>query len=164
MPFDEPIDPRAYRDRGALDSAVNRPFQTFGGTDLHPTIFHKAAALFHSLACNHCFLNGNKRTAVMGVDMFLTANEIFLLINNDDVYALAKQTVEANQHGDSLSLVLDRLTTRIEAESMTFEGFGEFVSQPRRARFRDVYTNLQRERDSIRGHPLNQIESTRFSG
>ena len=30
------------RDFGGLESALARPFQTFGGTDLYPTIFEKA--------------------------------------------------------------------------------------------------------------------------
>jgi len=65
MAFDEPVDKNAFKDRGLLDSAVNRPFQTFGGQELYETIYKKAAALFHSLTCNHCFHNGNKRTAVI---------------------------------------------------------------------------------------------------
>ena len=32
------------RDSGALESALARPFQTFGGDDLYPTTFEKAAA------------------------------------------------------------------------------------------------------------------------
>lgn len=155
MPFDEPIDPKAYRDRAALDSAVNRPFQTFDGVDLHPSIVHKAAALFHSLACNHCFLNGNKRTAVMGIDMFLTANGVFLLISNDDMYALAKQTVEANQRGEPLDHSLDRLATRIAAESISFEDFAEFVANAEYAQFKDVYEGLLADRVFVRTHPLN---------
>lgn len=156
MPFDEPIDPKAYRDRGALDSAVNRPFQTFGGVDLHPSIYQKAAALFHSLACNHCFLNGNKRTAVMGVDMFLTANEVFLLINNDDMYSLAKDTVEAKKNGEPLDSALARLVARFETESVRFKAFRQLVAKKKYAHFKDVYDGLKKERSSIRSHPLNQ--------
>lgn len=55
MPYDEPIDPHGFRDLDLLDSAVHRPFQTFGGLDLYPTLPEKAAALFHSLVCNHSF-------------------------------------------------------------------------------------------------------------
>lgn len=91
MPFNELIDPSDYRDHNKLESAVARPFQTFGGEDLHQTLFQKAAALFHSIACNHAFLNGNKRTAVMALDMFMTANGYLLFINGDDMYQLAKR-------------------------------------------------------------------------
>ena len=36
------------RDIGLLQSAAGRPEATFGGEDLYPDIFHKAAALMES--------------------------------------------------------------------------------------------------------------------
>lgn len=45
-----------------LHSAVARPFATFGGEELYPSDFEKAAALFHPLIKNHPFLDGTKRT------------------------------------------------------------------------------------------------------
>ncbi len=51
------------RDRGALESALGWPAATFGGEDLYPDIADKAAALMHSLALNHPFVDGNKRGA-----------------------------------------------------------------------------------------------------
>ena len=51
------------RDRGALESALARPFHGFGEDDAYPTPFGKAAALLHSLAKNHPFVDGNKRIA-----------------------------------------------------------------------------------------------------
>lgn len=48
------------RDEGLLDSAVNAPFQTFGGVELYPTILEKAARLGFGLIQNHPFLDGNK--------------------------------------------------------------------------------------------------------
>ena len=55
------------RDLGGLQSALARPFQTFGGTDLNPTIFEKAAAIGESLIMNHPFIDGNKRTGVLAM-------------------------------------------------------------------------------------------------
>lgn len=37
------------RDLGLIESAVNAPFQTFGGQDLYPTIFDKAAQLAYTV-------------------------------------------------------------------------------------------------------------------
>ena len=155
MPFDEPIDPHAYRDRGGLDSAVNRPFQTFDGADLHPDLCQKAAALFHSIACNHCFLNGNKRTAVMALDMFLTANERILLMSNLDVYNLAKSTVEANSKLITPESLLQEITERIESESDDFEILldPEIIEKVPNAP--TIHAQLVQERDQIRTHPLN---------
>ncbi len=50
------------RDIGLLESAIARPFQTFDGGDLYPTIIEKVAALGESLIINHPFVDGNKRT------------------------------------------------------------------------------------------------------
>ncbi|MBQ7732661.1 MAG: type II toxin-antitoxin system death-on-curing family toxin [Synergistaceae bacterium] len=64
------------RDEGLLDSALNAPFQSFGGYDVYPTIHEKAARLGFGLAQNHAFIDGNKRIAAVAVLEFLSANDI----------------------------------------------------------------------------------------
>ena len=64
------------RDEGLLESAVNAPFQSFGGYDVYPTIYEKAARLGFGLALNHAFIDGNKRIAVLAMLMFLKGNNI----------------------------------------------------------------------------------------
>lgn len=49
------------RDEGLLDSALNAPFQSFGGTDSFPSIQQKAVRLGFGLVKNHAFVDGNKR-------------------------------------------------------------------------------------------------------
>ncbi|MDA8078434.1 MAG: type II toxin-antitoxin system death-on-curing family toxin [Nitrospiraceae bacterium] len=61
-------------DAGLLRSAVARPLATFGGKDLYADLFHKAAALMESLARNHPFIDGNKRTAIAAASIFLSIN------------------------------------------------------------------------------------------
>ena len=63
------------RDLGLVESAISRPKATFGGADLYPDIFTKAAALFHSLMFNHAFVDGNKRTTISTTARFLNLNE-----------------------------------------------------------------------------------------
>lgn len=76
------------RDMGLLESAVNAPFQSFGGYDVYPTIYEKAARLGFGLAQNHAFIDGNKRIAALvtlgflrlnGVDINCTEAELFSL-------------------------------------------------------------------------------------
>jgi death-on-curing protein len=62
------------RDLGALDSALAEPRATFGGTDLHPTLVEKAAALCFSLVANHPFIDGNKRVGHAAMETFLILN------------------------------------------------------------------------------------------
>src|SRR5438309_3746270 len=58
---------RGIRDIGLLESAIARPFQTFGGEELYKTPFDKAAALGESLIINHPFVDGNKRTGFLAI-------------------------------------------------------------------------------------------------
>lgn len=54
---------KGVRDRALLEAAINRPFATFDGQDLYPTVEEKATAVFESVIINHPFMDGNKRTA-----------------------------------------------------------------------------------------------------
>ena len=51
------------RDAGLLESAVHRPSASMFGQEAYTDLFEKAAALLQSLAINHPFVDGNKRTA-----------------------------------------------------------------------------------------------------
>ena len=62
------------RDVGAIQSALGRPQATAFGADAYPTIWEKAGALLHSLACNHGWVEGNKRTAWVATMTFLEIN------------------------------------------------------------------------------------------
>lgn len=160
LPFDEPIDPAHPRNLPLLESAVNRPFQSAFGEDAYPTIQEKAAALFHSLVCNHCFYNGNKRTAVVAVDLFLLANDYALLMSNEDVYGLAKEAAEANSVGVGPEQILETITERIDEGSMSFALlrvalFQTLVGEEHVAKFRETYARMESSRDSIRSDPRN---------
>lgn len=62
------------RDEGLLESAANAPFQTFDDQPLYKTIQAKAARLGFSLVNNHAFVDGNKRTGMMAMLLFLDMN------------------------------------------------------------------------------------------
>jgi death-on-curing protein len=72
------------RDLGMLESALAQPRATFGGTNLHPTLIAKAAALGFSLALNHPFVDGNKRVAHASMEVFLALNGIELSATVDE--------------------------------------------------------------------------------
>ena len=59
---------------GALLVAVERPKAGFGGTEVYPDLFTKAAALLESLCRNHPFLDGNKRLTYAAAGLFLAEN------------------------------------------------------------------------------------------
>ena len=74
------------RDENLLASAVNTPFQTFMGNDLYPSLYDKAAQLCYGIVKNHPFTDGNKRTA-------LHSMYVYLIINGFDITA-TQQAVE----------------------------------------------------------------------
>ena len=62
------------RDLNFLRLAVARPQMSAGLKDAYPTIYLKAAAMFHSIINNHPFLDGNKRTSLFSAVLFLEYN------------------------------------------------------------------------------------------
>ncbi|MFT4125129.1 MAG: type II toxin-antitoxin system death-on-curing family toxin [Gordonia sp. (in: high G+C Gram-positive bacteria)] len=64
------------RDEGLLQSAIARPRASAFGLDAYPSLWDKAAALMHSLATNHPFVDGNKRTSWQCAYVFLAINGI----------------------------------------------------------------------------------------
>jgi death-on-curing protein len=75
------------RDTGLLEAAIARPFQTFGGNDLYPSVIEKAAALAESLIKNHPFIDGNKRTGLLAISSLLINNHYALKADPDDLYS-----------------------------------------------------------------------------
>jgi death-on-curing protein len=69
-----PKEQNGIKSHDLLDSAVHRPKQSAFGKDAYQTVFEKAGALFESIAQNHAFHNGNKRTAFLSLVQFLSYN------------------------------------------------------------------------------------------
>ncbi len=74
------------RDAEMLDSAIKRPFQTFGGEELYPSIIEKAAAIIESILMNHPFVDGNKRTGYILMKAMLMAEHITITTPQNEVY------------------------------------------------------------------------------
>ena len=79
---------RGLRDKGLLDSAVNRPLATFEGKDIYRDIFFKAAALGYSLALNYPFVDANKRTAWEAMHTFIEENGYSLKAGCEEIVEL----------------------------------------------------------------------------
>ncbi|AXM87773.1 type II toxin-antitoxin system death-on-curing family toxin [Anoxybacillus ayderensis] len=79
-----PREMKGVKEKSLLESAVYRPQQSLLGEDAYPTIFEKAAALFESLAKNHCFHNANKRTAFVALIQFLKYNGYRFVMPKDE--------------------------------------------------------------------------------
>ena len=62
------------RDENLLESALETPFQSFGGEELYPSIQAKAARLGYGLVKNHSMVDGNKRIGAHAMLVFLALN------------------------------------------------------------------------------------------
>lgn len=87
------------RELNFLRLAVGRPQMSAGLKDAYPTIYHKAAAMFHSIINNHPFLDGNKRTSLFSSVLFLNYNGLEIKFTKDEAI---KFTLRA--HNDDWSV------------------------------------------------------------
>jgi len=80
------------RDQGLLESALFRP-----QTGYYKTLAQMAAALFESLVSNHAFVDGNKRVAFFGCDVFLRMNGWKLDVDVDSAYSFIIGSLERGE-------------------------------------------------------------------
>ncbi len=85
------------RDNGLLESAVFRPQSGY-----YNDIQEEAAALMESLANNHPFLDGNKRTAFASVHTFLLINGHDLKVEPLSAYRFISRALANNEFRFSL--------------------------------------------------------------
>lgn len=93
---DDPIDPPGVRSADLLSSAVHRPRTSLGDHLKYPTVEMAAAALLHSLVLNHPFANGNKRTGIVAMLVFLDRNHIMPTCSEQDLFRFVLRVA---QHG-----------------------------------------------------------------
>jgi death-on-curing protein len=89
------------RSHHALSSAVAQVEQTVFGEDAYPTIADKAAAYAFFITAGHPFNDGNKRTAVLAMDLFLDLNGHELQQSDEEIeemfVSLAAGTTDQNE-------------------------------------------------------------------
>ncbi|MEH1027768.1 Fic family protein [Micromonospora profundi] len=73
------------RDAGLVESAVARSRASVFGEDAYPDLWTKAAALLHSLANNHPFIDGNKRIGWITAIAFLLQNRAVTIAQLDEM-------------------------------------------------------------------------------
>jgi death-on-curing family protein len=145
----EPVARGEYRDRGLVESAAGRPFQTVGGAEVYRTLTTKAAALFHSLIANHPFQNGNKRTSILAAELFLTANSYLLALAPDEMYTLAKATATYREQSRSHDEMLTEITVKFEDAAVSFSALRKHAADEQ------LYRVVLENRRAVRQDPRN---------
>lgn len=69
---------------GMLDSALQAPFQTFGGEELLPETKDKIIRLAYGLIKNHSFRDGNKRIGALVLLTSLELNGYHIKATNEE--------------------------------------------------------------------------------
>ena len=103
---EDPIAPAGVKEPGLIGSAVNRPRTSFGDELKYPTIEMAAAALMHSIVHNHCFFNGNKRTALVAMLTFLDDNSFIATCDEKELFRFTLKLAGHNlvpSHYDNLA-------------------------------------------------------------
>ena len=93
---------QGIRDKNLLESALARPFATFGGEDLYPTPPDRAAAILESIVINHPFIDGNKRTGYVLMRMMLLENGLDILASQKDKYKFVIEVTEGKHTIESI--------------------------------------------------------------
>lgn len=102
------------RDTHLLASLVERPKMGFGGTELYPGVFRKAAAYFESCAHHHIFLDGNKRTAIAIAGRFLFLNGRELKASNEEMEQFVLEAVREKFEIDTIADWLEKRSRKLK--------------------------------------------------
>lgn len=90
----DPLEPPGVRSIALLDSAVHRPRTSNGEVFKYPTVEMAAAALLYGLVQDHPFHNGNKRTGLVALLVFLDENGMLLTCEEDALFKLVLQLAQ----------------------------------------------------------------------
>lgn len=86
---------------------MHRPAAAVFGEEAYPRLVEKAAALLQSLAVNHPFFDGNRRTAWLSCVTFLAINGVNL---RPDIDAAERLVIDvATDRADEVENIAERL-------------------------------------------------------
>ncbi len=85
---DEPIFAFGPRNIDLLESSVFRTMTALGNEGKYQTVELAAAALLHSVVQNHPFHDGNKRTALISMAVFLDVNGYIITCDEKELFRL----------------------------------------------------------------------------
>lgn len=92
------------RDAGSVEAALARPYASFGGREMFPGPFAKAAALMESIIQRHPFVDGNKRTATAGAAYLLWKSGSQLKnVGNEDLVEVTLSVAAHRVHSEELT-------------------------------------------------------------
>lgn len=90
------------RDPGGLEASLARAYQTFDGVDLYPSAVSKAAAMLESIIIRHPWLDGNKRTGYVLMELILDEAGLQLDASEDEKYDMTIRVAEGKSNVEEI--------------------------------------------------------------
>ncbi|NCU04789.1 MAG: type II toxin-antitoxin system death-on-curing family toxin [Chitinophagaceae bacterium] len=94
------------RDMNGLESAIARPFQTFAESELYHSCFEKAAAIGESIIMNHPFVDGNKRTGYVLMELILRVEGFRIKATDEELYQFVIDISTGNKRFEEIVIWL----------------------------------------------------------
>jgi death-on-curing protein len=104
------------RDEKLLDSALGQPEVTFEGKYLHDNLIKMAAAYGYHICNNHPFIDGNKRIALVAMDVFLQRNGYEIKATEKETYSMIMKLASGKLSKDELVQWLENNVSSIRNE------------------------------------------------
>lgn len=92
---------------GMLDSALQAPFQTFGGEELFPDDKEKIIRLAYGLIKNHSFRDGNKRIGALVLLVMLKLNGYRVNATNEEFTDIIMGIAASEKDDEDLKVWVD---------------------------------------------------------
>jgi death-on-curing protein len=112
---------RQIRDIQLLEAAAARPAASAFGQDAYPTLSEKVAALMHSVARNHPFTDGNKRTATVGAIFMFLVNGQRIVWDQEEALTIILRLAEGTCNIEEIAawFPLSSVPPSLEADAET---------------------------------------------
>lgn len=104
------------RDVGLLAAISDKPKAAFGGSELYPDIFTKAAVYLESIVNYHVFIDGNKRTGITACARFLYLNGYDLSTTNGEVEKFVLSVAAEKTETQVIAIWLKKHTKKARAQ------------------------------------------------
>ena len=86
-----------------LLSAIETPKAAMFGNDLYPIVYDKAAAYLFHIVQNHPFNNANKRTGFGAAYLFLKANNVRILFDDETFEAIVIEVAKGKKTKEEIA-------------------------------------------------------------
>lgn len=94
---------QGIRDMNLLLSAIETPKAAMFGNDLYPSVYNKAAAYLYHIVQNHPFNDANKRTGLGAAYLFLKANSVPILFEDESLESLVIEAAKGKKTKEEIS-------------------------------------------------------------